>query len=153
MPLITSLANKLAAQYPQFAFTASDTFSWSPTAQCIRYDVQSDDCQSLVHELAHAILTHDTYRRDIELISMEREAWSKAKKLGTMYGISIEEDFIQDSLDTYRNWLHARSTCPNCAATGLQQKGQYTCIACGTGWKANDARICELRRYVIKNTP
>ncbi|MCY1379960.1 hypothetical protein D9M68_895230 [compost metagenome] len=84
---------------------------------------------------------------------MERDAWRYAKeKLGSNYKVTITDTVIQDSLDTYRDWLHARSTCPNCQATGMQnRKRHYRCIACQHVWRVNDARICGLRRYSLSN--
>jgi lipopolysaccharide biosynthesis regulator YciM len=105
----------------------------------------------LIHELAHALLNHKNYRRDIELIEMETAAWHEAKQYGEKYNVEIKEDVIQDHLDTYRDWLHARSSCPNCLATGYQTKHlTYECPACTHSWKVNEARLCALRRYGIK---
>lgn len=151
MPSTTSLAHKLQSDFPAFIFTASDTFRWSPQHKEIFYDQGSDDVASLLHELSHAVLNHTLYTKDIELIEMERDAWAHANTtLAAKYQITIDDDTIQDALDTYRDWLHARSTCPHCKATGVQtKKNQYKCIACMTEWRVNEARVCALRRYTI----
>lgn len=118
---------------------------------------ESVDLSSLLHELSHALLGHNTYLKDIELIEMERDAWHFAKTLlSPKYGITIEESTAEDALNTYRDWLHARSVCPKCTTTGMQsRKNTYKCITCGTFWKVNEARICHLRRSVLnkKHTP
>ncbi len=149
MPSTRSLADKLALRYPDILFCADDEFRWSPTEQTIFYR-EEDDPSFLLHELAHALLGHATYARDMELVDIERDAWVYAKNiLAYQYDIEIEEDDIQDGLDTYREWLHARSTCPNCRSTGVQvKKRSYRCVACHTSWRVNDARVCALRRYV-----
>jgi hypothetical protein len=151
MPSTTSLATSLQRDFPAFLFTASDEFRWSPHKNVIYYNRASDDCASLLHELAHASLQHHDYTKDIVLIEMERDAWHYAEvTLAPRYKIHISNDTVQDSLDSYRDWLHARSTCPNCKATGVQtKKSQYKCLLCPTKWRVNDARICALRRYTL----
>lgn len=118
----------------------------------IYYDEQSDDSATLLHELSHAVLNHTKYLKDIGLLELERDAWECARNtLAPKYDLIIPEDTIQDSLDTYRDWLHARSICPQCHATGLQIKQrEYRCISCATVWQVNDARFCALRRYIKK---
>ncbi len=151
MRSITSLAIKLRADFTKFQFSSSDEFRWSPSELTIFYDKTSSDCASLLHELAHAVLDHRTYAKDIELIERERDAWAYARHtLAPIYNIQIDEDIVEDSLDTYRNWLHARSTCPECQATGLQTKNnEYKCLVCFTKWHSNDARFYALRRYIV----
>jgi len=144
------LAHKLKVDFPSFCFVADQGFIWSPNEQTIFYDADSRDTASLLHEMSHALLRHQDYTRDIELIEMERDAWEYAKTLGEKYKVPIQENDIQDALDTYRDWLHSRSLCPTCKATGLQTKKYlYRCIACTTAWRVNDARTCGLKRNVI----
>lgn len=82
---------------------------------------------------------------------MERDAWNRAKtQLGPQYAVDIKDSAIEQALDSYRDWLHARSTCPNCTATGFQTKKQhYSCLACGEKWRVNEARLCGLKRYSL----
>jgi hypothetical protein len=151
MPSISSLVNKLQSDFKQFTFTPGDDFHWSPTDNTIYYISDSGDMAALLHETAHAVLGHRTYTKDIALLEMEREAWAHAsRQLGPAYQIVISEDTVETSIDTYRDWLHARSTCPNCQAIGVQTAAhQYGCVACHEKWRVNDARICALRRYKI----
>lgn len=155
MPSITSLANKLASDFPQLTFSRSDTFRWNPDECVIYYDDTSDDTSALLHEAAHALLRHTSYAKDIELLRLESDAWAFASNnLADNYHIDISDDSIQDALDTYRNWLHARSICPNCQATGVQTAQiVYRCIACQSEWTVNEARTCALRRYSSKKHP
>jgi hypothetical protein len=112
------------------------------------------DYPALIHELSHAILGHKAYKRDVELIEMECKAWDYARLvLAKKYDVTIHSDDIDEALDTYRDWLHARSTCPSCIATGIEtDKHQYKCIVCGALWQVNEARICMLRRRVINRS-
>lgn len=149
MPSIASLISRLRIDYPQFLFKKDTQFLWAPVEQTIYYTFSNDSCYIfLLHELSHGLLNHVNYNYDIELITMERQAWDMATILAKKYGLTIDEDIIQTTLDTYRDWIHARSTCPNCTATGIQtQKYNYRCLACGHEWHVNEARIRALRRY------
>ncbi len=148
MPSITSLVDKLKIDFPNVQFKTGQEFRWSPMENTIFFDSTSNDLGSLLHELSHAALQHGDYHKDIQLIEMERDAWEYAKTiLCAQYEVTIDENDIQDALDTYRDWLHARSTCPKCQATGIQtKKYTYKCIVCTSQWHVNDARVCALRR-------
>lgn len=161
MEKIFSLTKKLSrdlADRPgltHLTFKKGEMFSWDHTACAITYNSSLPDASSyLLHEAAHAILGHASYRRDIELIAMERAAWQAAIELAPAYDISIDPELIEDSLDTYRDWLHARSLCPQCSATGIQvRRFDYQCLACHHTWRVNEARSCALRRYGAKKRP
>jgi len=79
---------------------------------------------------------------------MECEAWNKVIELAKNYTISISQEDVQSDLDTYREWLYKRSSCPKCQANGVQNGDKiYQCLACNHKWRVNEARICALRRY------
>lgn len=148
------LLNKLQQDYPDIRFTESTVFCWSPNNSSVSYVpklVNSDaGCWTLLHELAHGILGHTNYRNDFELVKMESEAWQKAKQLSVDYGILIDDDYVQDCLDTYRDWLHLRSTCPECTNNSLQSdENTYKCINCGQSWRVSNARFCRPYRQKI----
>lgn len=151
MPSISSLVSNLQRDFTQLHFSAGADFYWSPTDTTVYYIADSSDLPSLLHETAHGALGHTYYSKDITLLEMERAAWTYAsQQLGPIYKITINDDAIEDALDTYRDWLHARSTCPNCQAIGVQtSKHQYSCVACHEKWRVNDARVCALRRYKV----
>lgn len=137
------------ADFGRYTFVQGDAFRWSPSSFIIYYPRldSPEDIWSLLHEIAHGELGHATYDLDIELVGHEAAAWEyAARKLAPAYELAIDEDYLQDHLDTYRAWLDKRSTCPNCGQNGLQTKNTYRCINCRCLWRANDARICELRR-------
>jgi hypothetical protein len=150
MPSITSLINRLEHDYPDIDFVSGNEFRWSPTDKAVIYEANSDDTASLLHELAHSLLQHASYTKDLRLLEMERDAWSHAaKELAPEYEVDITDKTVDSALDSYRDWLHSRSTCPKCEATGIQTKqNEYKCLACRTNWRVNEARVCELRRYV-----
>ena len=152
MPSTKDLISKLEKDYPQFSFKASEQFSWSPDEKTIYFNSGSDEYPIyLMHELAHALLDHSNYDYDIELVTMEREAWDEVIKLTEKYNLDVNTEEIQSTLDTYRDWLHNRSTCPKCQANGVQNGIKtYQCLACNNKWRVNEARVCALRRYKIK---
>lgn len=144
----TSVLTKLQQDLPEITFSPGETFHWSPESRTVYYSDPADTA-SLLHEVAHALLGHAGYSRDIELLKMERDAWNLAvDTLSVKYEVAVDQDLAEDMLDTYRNWLHARSTCPKCEATGLQSAANlYSCLVCKGSWRVNEARSCALRRY------
>lgn len=85
----------------------------------------------LLHELGHALLGHRDFRTDPERIKMECAAWEKARELAQIYHIYYDEDFVEDELDTYRDWLYRRSKCPECGVARYQDRsGKYHCPMC-----------------------
>lgn len=152
MQSMLSLLKQLETDHPEVNFIPGKEFHWSPDKQVVFYDLSGEPAL-LLHEVAHATLQHARYQKDVELIALEREAWEYAKEvLSPRYSMVIEEDLVQDALDTYRDWLHARSTCPQCSSAGLQiKKSTYRCVACHSTWQVNEARSCALRRYLVTN--
>lgn len=156
-PSTTPSIGELIAAFSDLTFIDGSEFRWDPIQTTVEYI--SDDPHSLerlLHEVAHARLAHSQFSRDVELITLERDAWHHAQtKLAPEFHIHIDPDLIEDDLNTYRDWLHARSTCPTCRATGIQTGAiVYTCIACRTTWRVNQAINCGLKRYTQKeNTP
>lgn len=149
MRSMSSLIHKLKTTYTDISFVEAEQFSWSPSAKTVFYNTAVPNATHLLlHELSHALLGHHTYRRDIELVAMETAAWEKAKEHAETFKVRLSENAIQDHLDTYRDWLHARSSCPECSANGYQTEAfQYECPACLHKWRVNEARLCALRRY------
>ncbi len=147
------LLKKLSVGFPDLKFIRGNQCRWSPGDRTITYTTDtSEDCASwaLLHELAHATLNHTTYRMDIDLLLMEVAAWEKAKQLAKNYGFAIDDGHIQDCLDTYRDWLDQRSTCPTCGNNSLQQGSEeYQCFNCQTLWRVSSSRFC--RPYRQKN--
>jgi hypothetical protein len=89
------------------------------------------------------MLGHQTYRSDFELLLLEVAAWDKAKQLAASQGITMDEEHIQDCLDTYRDWLHERSTCPRCGTVSLQASpSEYNCHNCSASWQVSKSRFC-----------
>ncbi|MCL1876552.1 hypothetical protein FWF74_00715 [Candidatus Saccharibacteria bacterium] len=146
---INDLIKKLRVDFPEFNFEKSEHNFYLPTEKTIFY---TGDAARLLHELGHGILDHKDFVQDIELIHIERDAWDKAREIAPKYGVEIDDSAVENALDDYRDWLHARSLCPKCRQTGVQSRENlnYYCVSCNTKWSANDARSCGLKRRLIK---
>ena len=152
-----TLVNKLRYTFPDIIFSIGNTFSWSPATKTISYPNNVSEktvgAWSLLHETGHAQLKHTNYSLDIDLLLMEVQAWEKAKEIGLLTGYNIDENHIQDCLDTYRDWLHKRSTCPRCGLVCLQTTPQkYKRHNCQNIWDVTASRFCRpYRRMNAKN--
>jgi hypothetical protein len=146
-----ALIDQLKALFPALRFTAGTQFCWSPETTEIFYKAEATGqkaCWALLHETGHALLEHTSYQGDFELLRLEVEAWERAQALATEVDVSIDEDHIQDCLDTYRDWLYKRSICPNCTTKSLQQGDfvHYRCFNCHTTWRVTASRFCRAYR-------
>jgi hypothetical protein len=147
MPELESLLERISTDYPDLSFIESAHFGWHAGRQHVSYQKAGKSTAhgmwALLHELGHALLKHTDYKHDIELVQLEVAAWERARKLAEFYGIKIKEDYIQDCLDTYRDWLHLRSTCPSCFGRSLQAtQSHYRCFNCQTEWHVSRSRLC-----------
>ena len=144
----------LKKDYPEITFVQGDSFYWSPQKNKIHYRYIDDLPESswpLLHEIGHAELGHRRYSTDFELLTLEIEAWEHAKKIAKKYGHKISEDHVQDCLDTYRDWLYKRSTCPKCTVNSLQiQTDTYRCFNCNNQWRVSASRKCRTYRKIQK---
>jgi hypothetical protein len=151
-----NLLAHLEQERPDITFKPGRSFSWSPKSMTITYRNDSSEASlwSLIHEFAHAELDHRTYATDFELLTLEVAAWEACKHRAEKLGITIDSDHVEDCLDTYRDWLHRRSTCPTCGNTGLQKTDiEYHCHNCYTFWQVSAARFCRpYRRKLTKAT-
>lgn len=151
--MTSSLVAKLTQDYPEYRFIQGPVSRWESKHTTIHYNPSEAHSDWVVlHELAHACLAHASYQRDIELLQMEREAWHYAKtSLAPRYAIEIDPEFIEDHLDTYRDWLHTKSTCPACSLNGMElAKHRYQCLACGHQWRTNAGTKTRVTRYNVK---
>jgi hypothetical protein len=144
---IDSLLARIAADYPDLEFIESAHFSWHAGRGRVSFKKAganvAHNMWALLHELGHALLAHADYTHDIELLQLEVAAWEKARQLADHYELKIDEDYIQDCLDTYRDWLHLRATCPTCFARSLQtSERRYRCFNCQTEWSVTRSRLC-----------
>lgn len=147
---IASLQNT----YPDITFHASDSFYWSPRKKVVHFVdelVDNDSGRwSLLHELGHALLDHKTFNSDFELVKLELAAWQKAEQIAKKVSVKIPNDHIQDCLDTYREWLYLRSTCPHCTNAGQQIKtSTYSCFNCNSTWQVSRSRQCRSYRRKV----
>lgn len=149
------MVKNIMADYRQFRFAPAKQYKWSPSNSTIYFSKDmagsKNGLWSLLHELGHALLGHREFSSDIELIKIERAAWDRALMVAGNYGLSIDENYIEDCMDTYRHWLSERSRCPQCQHTGLQlDGGEYNCINCNCSWQVSDSQACKVVRHTTK---
>lgn len=152
------LLSKLQRDFPDLSFRDGATFLWSPRHHVVTYKQAATNSVvaqwSLLHEVGHALLSHRHYDSDFELLMLEVDAWAKAEELAEQYGLEIDAGHIQDCLDTYRDWLYQRSTCPTCTHCSLQEdRRTYLCFNCGTSWQVSNSRLCRPYRRTQKRAP
>lgn len=148
----SKLLRSLITEFPEVSFQPGRYFKWSADKKILFYNLSLQNAAALMlHELSHVLLGHENFELDIELINKESVAWQYAQKqLAPRYNVTITDEIIEDAMDSYREWLHKRSLCPDCQTSSFQTKtGTYRCIACQCQWRANDARERHLRRYKL----
>lgn len=140
------LLEQLRRDHPSLQFTEGKSFYWSPKTRQVFYavDRSQSGLWAILHETAHALLGHTRYTVDFELLQMEVAAWEHAKNLAKEYKTTIDEDHIQDCLDSYRDWLYKRSICPSCGNKSVQCDNElrYQCFNCHSTWCVASSRFC-----------
>jgi len=126
-------------------FKAGTSYYWSPQDKSVYYK-EDDKTQiglwTLFHEACHGILQHKNYSSDFDLVLLEVEAWKRAEKLASDFGLAIDHDHVQDCLDSYRDWQYKRSLCPRCDLGGVQiSQTTYNCIFCHDTWNVSKERF------------
>ena len=131
MAMDEAFLERLKGDFPEFRFKNGDKFAFRPPKTIVLGPPEPFSALLALHEVSHAVLGHKTFRMDVERLKMESAAWEKARELADRYGIEINEDLIQDELDTYRDWLHNKSRCRKCGLTCYQTPdGAYHCPRC-----------------------
>lgn len=143
--------------FEDFNFVDSSVFYWSAIDSTIHFDsklMHSDEgLYKLIHEIGHAESQHKNFNSGIRLLSLETEAWDKALAIASTFDIEIPADFIEHSLDSYRDWLHKRSMCPDCKTIGIESgENQYKCFNCRQKWTVSgDQRSRCYRQKLAKS--
>lgn len=137
----------LQRDFKNIKFIEGKINTWSPQTKEIYYG-RPVSKYSLLHELGHALEGHITYKLDVELLKMEADAWQKAREIAKNYGLKIPQRYINNCMNTYKDWLLARSKCPDCNLVGLQSDKdlQYSCCNCFLNWSVPLETKCLVRR-------
>lgn len=148
------ILERIKTDFPDITFEKTARFSWHANTKHITYrNIAGDEkgLWALLHELGHALLEHTDFLSDVELLNKEVAAWAKAHELAARYDVTIDQDYIENNLDSYRDWLHVRATCPTCHERCLQlDKHTYTCLNCHTQWHVTRSRLCRPYRRQTK---
>lgn len=150
-----ALLDSLVTALPSVEFVSGERFVWSPSKSRISYDITQRGRDTfawrLLHEVGHALLGHQHFANDFSLLQLELAAWDRAKVLAKKYGITIPQHYIEDCLDSYRDWLHKRSTCPRCHAHGVSTSAtEYECMNCDSVWHVPRSQVCRVTRRLEK---
>ena len=131
-----NLIKKIASDYPELEISADERFQFSPPNHLYYTTEETEQPELLLlHELGHYLIGETDYSTDIELLEIEAKAWAKARELCDSYQIAYDEDFAEDRIDSYRDYLHYSSLCKNCQLAGYQDNnGNYRCALCGATW-------------------
>ena len=127
---------RVKSDYPRLRFVSGKRFAFRPQRTVvIPRDLDrsgsGSDSLLLLHEVGHALIQQWNFDTEIERLKIEVLAWEKAKELAAIYGIRIDENLIQEELDTYRDFLHQKSRCPLCGLTRFQTPdGVFRCPKC-----------------------
>lgn len=122
---------EIVKDFPQFRFVRGKKFEFRPPKTIVVGPDEENAEMMLLHEVGHAVLGHRSYTTGLSRLKMEAEAWEKAKELAVRYGMEFQEELAQEELDTYREWLHQKSRCPECGLTRFQSPdGIYHCPRC-----------------------
>jgi hypothetical protein len=143
-----AILDRLKHDYPNIRFVHDEGFMWQSHSRTIFYDIQADNALwSLIHEVGHAIHNHETFHSDADLIQMELQAWEEAKILAHKYDLVLDPEYVEECLDSYREWQHKRSTCPTCTQHGVEIESRlYHCINCQHRWSVGNNRLCRVYR-------
>lgn len=130
---------QITEDFSQLAFKESEDFYFSARNKVIYYNkklvLTEPGVFQLFHEIGHALAGHHHYESGVELLKIESEAWHRAKQIAHEYRLKIPEALIEHCLDSYRDWLHLRSVCPNCSAVGVESGiNYYHCFNCFQKW-------------------
>ena len=121
----------IARDYPGFRWRFGRKFAFKPPRTIVIGPREPRFKALLLHEVGHAVCRHRDYKVDVRRLKMEVEAWDKARELAKKYDACIDEDIVQQELDTYRDWLHQKSRCPECGLTRFQTPdSRYHCPRC-----------------------
>lgn len=138
MQKLANLISKIQQDYPDLQIESGERFTFRPPNTIFYDESNTEDRLDLLilHELGHYLNHNEDYSSDIALLRIESEAWNRAKGLTKKYKIKWDEDFAQDHLDSYRDWLHQASLCPICNINGYQDtNGLYHCPLCSKKWQ------------------
>lgn len=151
------LVKRLQKDYPSLKLIKGSVFCWSPQTNEIVYSAKTTQIEqakyTLFHELAHALLGHTEYKTDFELLQLEIAAWEHAKSIANKYSLAIGNDYIQNCLDSYRDWLYKRSICPRCGSKSMQADDptHYRCFNCHNRWFVANSKFCRTYRQHRSN--
>ena len=121
---------KIKSDFPSLKFVPGKRFLFRPPKTVV-YVADSPDILIFLHEMGHALTSLYDFKTEVGRLKIEVLAWEKARELANSYEIPVDEDLIEGELDSYRDFLHQKSRCPNCGLTRFQTPdGVFYCPRC-----------------------
>ena len=123
---------RVKTDFPSLKFVTGRKFAFRPPKTVVLPE-DTSDCNPLLvlHEIGHALIGIFDFSTEIDRLKIEVMAWEKARELCSRYKVEVDEDLIQGELDSYRDWLHQKSRCPECGLTRFQTPdGVFHCPKC-----------------------
>ena len=116
---------KIRGDYPEVRLVNGKRFSFRSPRTVVFVDTnKGSEVDSapllLLHELGHFLTGKWDFKTEVERVKIEVMAWEKARELAPSYGVFADEDLIEAELDSYREFLHQKSRCPDCGLTRFQ---------------------------------
>lgn len=144
----------IIAAFPQHTFLPAAFFSYDAADEVINYSpiaIKNNNGKlALLHEISHCELGHFHYQSDLQLYAMEIDAWRYTQKLAERFGISIHQDYIEECLESYNQWIEKRGTCPNCGVFCAQiTETEFECYNCSTRWRVNTSPQVRTTRRIV----
>ena len=147
---------EIIAAYSQHTFLPAAHFSYDAADEVINYFPQALKTNSgkiaLLHEISHCELGHFHYVSDLQLYAMEIDAWLLTRKLAKKFNIPVEEDYIDECIESYNQWIEKRGTCPRCSTFCAQKtEVEFECYNCLTCWRVSaDPQVRTQRRIIVQ---
>ena len=122
---------QIITDFPNLIFKRGSRFTFRPPNIIILGPKTTNYELLTLHEIGHALSNHKNYKTYLELLRMETEAWRRAKPLAQKYQVPYNEDLVQSHLNTYRDYLYLKTTCPHCGNYCIQSStGKLFCPFC-----------------------
>lgn len=112
--------DKVIATFPDLVYKPNKKFTFRPKRTIYYEEKNKNFPLLLLHETAHALLKHRSYKTSLERLTIERDAWEKTRSLCKKFTLPFDTDFAEQNLDTYRDWLHQKTLCKVCGSTCLE---------------------------------
>lgn len=145
----------IIATYHEYTFLPAGYFCYDASEEVINYDPvrlrYNTGKIALLHEISHCQLGHFHYRYDLELLMLEVAAWNRTLELARKHNIPVQQQYIQDCIDSYDDWVTRRGTCPTCHNFCIEDtENVFSCFVCNTQWRVSSEPQKRVTRTLVR---